>query len=413
MVFSFFKKAPQKMPEPTAARPRMPLPEMKLKQEEAQTPAALSDPLPDLDFVTDKAKVPPAAKAPLALSAIDEFEAEFTESSVMAIDVEQDVPPLQADVEQVVVLFANDQDAAARSVLESLLPAYSGSDGIRLWRLLFDLLQVQGEQAAFEKRSVEFAQNFEISPPAWRSYDAPAKTAVASGAQVFALHGVLTEEHRSVLLELGPLLGKGGALHIDCSKLAGCDDHIAGMLADMLIAARRLGKQCQLLAAEGFIKRLDERLQAGQPEREAAWRLLLELLQWQGTQAHFEERAIDYAVTFERSPPSWENQPPRRVAASEPAPETPADAAIYLVGALRNQRFAELQDIIDTEAQPVIDFSGVSRLDFYSAGQLVNRLSPFKAAGKEVVIRSPNHLVAELMAVVGLNKQARIIVPKS
>ena len=80
----------------------MPLPEMKIKQDEAPAPAKLSEPLPDLDFVTDKSTIPPAAKAPLALSAIDEFEAEFTESSVMAIDIDQDVPPLQADVEQVV-----------------------------------------------------------------------------------------------------------------------------------------------------------------------------------------------------------------------------------------------------------------------------------------------------------------------
>ncbi len=55
----------------------------------------------------------------------------------------------------------------------------------------------------------------------------------------------------------------------------------------------------------------------------------------------------------------------------------------------------------------------VRRLDFISAGQLVNRLAPYQAAGRDIVIRSPNHLVAELMAVVGLNKQARIIVPKS
>ena len=53
------------------------------------------------------------------------------------------------------------------------------------------------------------------------------------------------------------------------------------------------------------------------------------------------------------------------------------------------------------------------RLDFFSAGQLVNRLSPLKGSGREVTIRSPNHLVAELMAVVGVNKFARIIVPKS
>lgn len=412
MVFSFFKKPPQKMPEPTSARPRMPLPEMKIKQDEAPAPEKLSEPLPDLDFVTDKSTVPPAAKAPLALSAIDEFEAEFTESSVMAIDIDQDVPPLQADVEQVVVLFANDQDAAARSVLESLLSAYSGSDGVRLWRLLFDLLQVQGEQAAFERRSVEFAQQFEMSPPAWRTYETQAPTATGSGAQVFVLQGVLTDEHRSTLQQLGAMLGKAGELRIDCSKLAGCDEQIAGMLADMLIAARRLGKVSHLAGVEGFIKRLDERLQAGVRERESAWRLLLELLQRQGTQAHFEERAVDYAVTFERSPPSWEELP-----VAEPSEDTasavPPDEAIYLAGPLRNQRFNELQEIIEQQAQPVIDFSAVPRLDFYSAGQLVNRLAPFKAKGKDVVIRSPNHLVAELMAVVGLNKHARIIVPKS
>ena len=63
--------------------------------------------------------------------------------------------------------------------------------------------------------------------------------------------------------------------------------------------------------------------------------------------------------------------------------------------------------------QPVLDFSGVRRLDFFSAGQLANRIAPLKDAGCDVVIRSPNHLVAELMGVVGLNKVARIIVPKA
>lgn len=59
----------RKCRRPASARPRMPLPEMKIKQDEAPAPAKLSEPLPDLDFVTDKSAVPPAAKAPLALSA--------------------------------------------------------------------------------------------------------------------------------------------------------------------------------------------------------------------------------------------------------------------------------------------------------------------------------------------------------
>jgi anti-anti-sigma regulatory factor len=91
----------------------------------------------------------------------------------------------------------------------------------------------------------------------------------------------------------------------------------------------------------------------------------------------------------------------------------PKDDAYYFSGEISNSRFDELVDVFEMIDQPVLDFSGVLRMDFFSAGQLVNRLSPYKAAGREIVIRSPNHLVAELMAVVGLNKQARIIVPKS
>lgn len=82
-------------------------------------------------------------------------------------------------------------------------------------------------------------------------------------------------------------------------------------------------------------------------------------------------------------------------------------------GELKGCRFDDLSAFLESREQPILDFSGVRRLDFVSAGQLVNRLAPYKAAGREIIIRSPNHLVAELMAVVGLNKQARILVPKS
>jgi anti-anti-sigma regulatory factor len=135
------------------------------------------------------------------------------------------------------------------------------------------------------------------------------------------------------------------------------------------------------------------------------------MLQRHGTQEKFEERAVDYAITFELSPPSWEAQAPG-AKASAVAPLS-GDDAHYLSGDLKGCRFEDLVQVIEAHEQPILDFSGVSRLDFVSAGQLVNRLAPYKAAGRDIIIRSPNHLVAELMAVVGLNKQARIVVPKS
>ncbi len=432
MVFSFFKKQPNKMPERPAAKPRpvAPAPEIRPQQSEPEAQAKpLPEPLPDLEFTTSKvipqAPVPPkpqtpppaAASAPVQVPAddfsIDDFDSDFTNSSVMGIDVDHDVDPLQSCVEQVVVLYANGQDGAARSLLETFVRSYRGIEGKRFWMLLFDLLQISGDRTAFEKLGVEYAESCETSPPTW-SQDLPLAKPVAGGLgpnKVF-LQGVLTSESALPIAELTRLIGQKADVCVDCAKLIGCDDDIAAQLADLLARARKLRLGVVLVGAEPFMERLNERMLAGEVAHEPSWRLLLELLQRHGTQERFEERAVDYAITFEQSPPSWE---PLQVVAAKAAAvvSRPVEDAHFLSGELKSCRFEDLPQIVEGMAQPILDFSRVTRLDFISAGQLVNRLAPIKAAGREVIIRSPNHLVAELMAVVGLNKQARIIVPKS
>ena len=78
------------------------------------------------------------ASSPKAVNPAEEIE--FTDSQVMAIDVGDGSDPLQSDVEQAVVLFANGHDQAARQLLEHFVDAYPEPDGIRFWYLLFDLL---------------------------------------------------------------------------------------------------------------------------------------------------------------------------------------------------------------------------------------------------------------------------------
>jgi anti-anti-sigma regulatory factor len=212
--------------------------------------------------------------------------------------------------------------------------------------------------------------------------------------------------------ELAKLIAQKAQAVVDCSKLIGCDDEVAGQLAELLARARKGRLSVTVLGAEVFTERLNSRLVAGEAVHEEAWRLLLEMLQRHGTQEQFEERAVDYAVTFELSPPSWEARP-AGMAPAVVAANRSSDDAYFLSGELKGCRFEDLLPVIEASEQPVLDFSGVRRLDFVSAGQLVNRLAPFRAAGREIIIRSPNHLVAELMAVVGLNKMARIVVPKS
>jgi anti-anti-sigma regulatory factor len=425
MVFSFFKKQSQKMPERQAARPKAPASASAAPVEEMPSVEG-APPLKDLEF--SPGNLPPApapgkagspavsAKSAKPLAVVDddfdmeEFDRSFTDSSVMAIDVEHDIDPLQADLEQAVVLFANGQDAAARGLLEALVRAYHGSEGRRFWHLLFDLLQIIGDRPAFEKLGFEFAEACETSPPTWRQ-EPPQVARSANGPQFISLQGVLTGDAIAPLAEMESAIKQKHPVIIDCGKLIGCDDDVAGRLADLLTRARRFGPEVMLDQPEAFLRRLNDRLLAGEATHLQSWALLLELLQRHGSQEAFEERAVDYAITFELSPPSWDAH--QAISPNKAAlPMPPRDDAHYLSGDLKSCRFEDLIPVIEGQESPILDFSGVRRMDFFSAGQLVNRLAPYKAAGYEIVVRSPNHLVAELMAVVGLNKQARIIVPK-
>ncbi len=263
MVFSFFKKRPQKMPERPAARPRAPesRPEVRAPKPLIVEVEPLSEPLPDLEFTSSGSPRPipvekkieaPASAVPeeiaLAVGEFD-FEGDFTESSVMAIDVEHAGEPLQADIEQVVVMFANGQDSAARALLEMLIRAHPGREGQRFWALLFDLLQVVGDRPAFEKLTVEFTKACEISPPSWRQAQ-PISAGNGSGTQDFVLQGVLTADGAQPVAELAKLVGQGPvekrAIRVDCGKLIGCDDWVAGQLAELLSQARRCGPALML-----------------------------------------------------------------------------------------------------------------------------------------------------------------------
>ena len=90
------------------------------------------------------------------------------------------------------------------------------------------------------------------------------------------------------------------------------------------------------------------------------------------------------------------------------------DGAIhYLSGEIKNCRFDDLAAFLELHDQPLIDMSRVKRLDFFSAGLLRNLLEPCKRAGKEVVLRHPHHLVAELLGIIGVTELARVIVAKN
>lgn len=393
MVFSIFKKQPEKMPERPAAKPKPPA-----------TPAEGAQ----------AAAPPPEEKKPLSSPSgfgDSGFGDDFTASSMLAIHVEHDVDPVQVDIEQAAVLFANSQDSAARSVLETAARAHTGEAAERLWRMLLDLLQVLGDRPAFEKLGMEFAQVCETSPPTWREEPAAPKPSAGSGQATVMLQGVLAGSDSPGFAKLREALDKKQPIQVNLSKLASLDDFAAGVLCEMFRKARKQNLTITLEGADGCIERLEGRLVAGQQDYEKGWLLLLELYQLLGEQDRFDEKAVDYAVTFEVSPPSWETLKAGAVKAVQVALE-PVEEVYPLSGECKNQRFDDLQGFLELHDHPVIDCTRLKRIDFASAGMMQNILRPFQQQGKEIVIRHPHHLVAELFNIVGVSAFARIVVTK-
>ena len=75
------------------------------------------------------------------------------------------------------------------------------------------------------------------------------------------------------------------------------------------------GSGCSCCVRRSSTPRLDAALKRGREAGEGAWLLALEFLQWANDRSAFEDRAIEFAMAFELSPPSWE--PPVAPASGE------------------------------------------------------------------------------------------------
>jgi anti-anti-sigma regulatory factor len=407
MVFSFFKKPPEKMVARPAAAPRpqaAPAP-----APAGESSSAAIDPKP--------AVAAPAPVAEVANNSLDFSDFQFSESPAN-FHVEMDVDPIESDVEQAAVLYANGQDEAARAMLEDAVRVHHFGPGERLWLMLFDLYRLTGQKAAFESLEVDYTQSFEKSPPAWRdSSKTPVAAKLAVAGAVF-FKGELTGDNQAGFDMVRQALEKNPKLRLDLSKIKSLDAPGCGYLLALLQQAHKAKREIELLGRDNIGTLLEGRVEAGLAEDSECWLLLLELYQLQGQQEAFDDVAINYAVTFEVSPPSWEA---KRVAAAEPVPVAIALAVVdddlgaeaYPVrGDIKASRFSDLLAFAEVHDPVILDFSMAIRVDFISAGALLNVLSTVRRSGKQIVFRHPNHLVAELFGVVGLKAVAEIIFAK-
>jgi ABC-type transporter Mla MlaB component len=276
---------------------------------------------------------------------------------------------------------------------------------------------------------MDYALRFENSPPAWMDYAeaAPgrasagpaAPAAPASGAPSVRLPAAIDAGIVGHLEQLRALTAAHAAVQLDVSDARSVDIAGASLLLRVLSAFKRSHRELTLVGAAGFADILSRSIESGRRDpADAVWMLLLEVLRMLNRQEEFEEAAIQYCITFEVSPPSWESPAANlKVAAASSAPSAPADAAAAAGAPL------ELRGVIESDGEPhfgrlimaakgqqsvVIDCLHLRRLAFSAGSALLGTVQRICKGGAAVELRNANALVAALLHLLGVTATAKV-----
>jgi anti-anti-sigma regulatory factor len=398
-VFSFFRKGKGDHEPQTITPPKRVVPNGATVQR-VETPITI-------------APQPPAAPAALEEADWDDL---LLDSSATAES--------HSAVEEAAVLYANERVAEAVTALQSFLKDNAGSRDLQPWLLLFDLYQSQGMKSAFDELSMDFVVRFERSAPVWEEVQqtAPAPAAAAKPAKsagTVVLKGMLDAAAEEEIQRLLKLAEGEAPVRLDVSKAAGIDASRAQLLGQVLLMVRKSGKRIAFSGAKDFtavVKGLTE----GDGRQEASfWRLLFELYEFQNLESPFEDAAVDYAVTFEVSPPSWEpmaapmelvDEGPAAEVAEEAAPEsTDAFSLEGVLNSVTEHRLKELERYAAERREVLVDLSRLVRVDFMTVGTLITTLIALNQAGKRVTLSGQNEMIHALFEVMGVRDFATLV----
>jgi ABC-type transporter Mla MlaB component len=332
-------------------------------------------------------------------------------------------------IDETAILFSNGQLDAAEAVLRAGLRRDDLGGSARMaWLMLFELVNQRGDRRAFEQLTMDYALRFENSPPAWMDYveatpsrpvaSAAPQAAPQSGAPSVRLPPLIDAGIVAQLEQLRALTAAHAAVQLDVSEARSVDIAGASLLLRVLSAFKRSHRELTLVGAAGFADVLSRSVESGRRDpSDAVWMLLLEVLRMLNRHEEFEEAAIQYCITFEVSPPSWE--PPAanlKVAAASNAPAATADSAaagspIELRGVVEGDGEPHLGRLLvatKNQQQVVIDCLHLRRLAFSAGSALLGTLQRIRKAGTAVELRNANTLVAALLHLLGVTAIAPV-----
>ena len=336
---------------------------------------------------------------------------EWTPGLHQNIQVAEANPGLCAVLENAALLYANGQAQQAREILQQgVAEDHDAKISPLAWLALFDLLQRAEDKPAFDQLALQYVVAFERSAPAWEDRAPSRQGARPVAGGYIGLTGKLSAVHAPQIANLITASQKQPQLRLDLGSLTGADDTGAKLLADALAQLRKRHYPLVVQHPEKLRRALELSVAHGRAAGEGYWVLMLEFLQWQNDHKLFEDRAIEFAVAFEVSPPSWE--PPATV----PMTAAPADAGsagdtgnaetLVWQGTLTGSsdpQLAKLNLFREGRHLVPIDITAVERIDFVCAGALFNAIARSEAQRKSVQIIGASPIVRALLLLIGIS----------
>ena len=354
---------------------------------------------------TGGGSVPPKTE----LSGLD-----FSNSQQGAIEVTEIATGIGVVYEEAAVLYANGNDRDAEQLLTAVFDDPTATVGEGLWMMLLDLYRLTGQRDRFDARVIDYARRFERSPPAWEDLSLqPAKRRTDTAALI-NLPAALTTQSGQQLQQVCVIGRKSGTLRVDLGRVRSIDEQGCLLVRQTLeqLAAARV--KLTIFNASRLVDLLAPKVKPGQAENRDYWMLMLEMLKYTGEVSRFEDLAVDYAVTFEESPPSWESKqpPPGEEQLSDGDSPGHGEEEFFFDNELTgssSEAIRKLDEFAAIRQTIIVDCGQLRRVDFVAAGTLFNALASLQAHGKTIQLHRVNAMVGALMRVMSIDQVAQVM----
>ena len=351
------------------------------------------------------------------------------------------------ELDEAVIAFANaDFEQCEQSLSQLTRPGGSRAQHAETWLVLFDLYRAIGQAPKFEALANEYAQQFGWSAPQW--FSLPKLVAEAAAAEelrpaparipgevgwvcpeVLDTDAVARLHSQTLQMPLPWVL--------DWSALRIVDPEAAAKLSELFRRWATEVVDMRWLGGEHFLAVLADASPTGVRDADPVyWIARLDALRLANRPDQFDEAAIDYCVTYEVSPPSWERaqckvrvsnggmstqSPPLSVVSdvSTSFLESTIDesasgvqvASVELSGQLVGDIDATLKKLQGELGRATIvnvTCAKLIRVDFIAAGDLLNWVLARRGENRTVGFVDAHRLVALFFGAMGITEHAKV-----